>query len=146
MTCTQLPLSCHYVSQLITMEVDIGMKFCWLVYDYMVANPVRTPWRTCCCNFCRRVLIQLSCTSVHQPLIWRMCQYRCQRLIEIAVLYPRLVVVTVELRLWIPSPILGMVQPDEEVESDWDDQGEDEGETDKGEQKGEVKFTGSKAV
>ena len=30
------------------------------------------------------------------------------------------------------------VQPEEEAESDWDDQGEDEGETDRGEQEGEV--------
>ena len=30
------------------------------------------------------------------------------------------------------------VQPEEEVESDWDDQGEDKGGTDRGEQEGEV--------
>ena len=30
------------------------------------------------------------------------------------------------------------VQPEEEEESDWDDQGEDEGETVRGEQEGEV--------
>ena len=64
--CTQLPLSCHYVSQLITMEVDIGMKFCWLVYDYMVTQS--GPHGEHVVTIVDFFLFQLSClhyTSVH---------------------------------------------------------------------------------